>query len=198
MMGRGEQWAQLYKMPAPWQELIYRFFLRLPSFFPPPLRPFSLLFFFFKLINKLFFYWFEGLCEFSLFVACLLIPLLFYTRTLISSNNMLFLGLRLVSLNCYICMLLNTQSFTVKCVCLRACASWVTIMGKVVWFKTSLFWNLTWNHAINLLSERQNIWKLQCCTTWQHWPRSMIIEKVSHISNIYIFLLSVSVSHDLK
>ena len=73
------------------------------------------------------------MCEFSLFVACLLIPLLFS----ISSNNMLFLGLRLASLNCYICMLLNTQSFTVKFVCLRARASWVTIMDKVVWFKTS-------------------------------------------------------------
>lgn len=138
------------------------------------------------------------MCEFSLFVARLLIPLLFYSRTFISSNNMLFLGLRLASLNCYICMLLNTQSFAVKCVCLRACTSWVTIMGKVVWFITSLFWSLTWNHAINLLSERQNIWKLLCCTTWRHWLRNMIVEKVSHISNIYIFLLSVSVSHDLK
>jgi len=38
-------------------------------------------------------------------------------------------------------MLLNTQSFTVKCACLRACTSWVTIMGKVVWFITSLFWS---------------------------------------------------------
>lgn len=154
------------------RELIYRFFFHLPSFSLLPFDHFHYIFFL-KVINKLFFIGLRVCVSFHCLWLAFWSLYCSMLGTFISSNNMLFLGLRLASLNCYICMLLNTQSFTVKCVRLRPCASWVTIMGKVVWYKTSLFWSLTCNHAMNLLSERQNSWKLQCCTTWWHWRKKM-------------------------